>query len=95
MDWNALLKTVGPTLISLLNNTVAGLGSASPSPPAPTIGVPAGAVAHPSAAIKDLQTFLNLALALSPPLVADGWLGPKTEQAIEAGIAKLKSLGVG
>lgn len=95
MDWSALLKAVGPTLISLLGNTVSNLGTPIAPPTTPSAPVPSGAVAHPSAAVKDLQILLNLALALNPPLVADGWLGPKTEQAIETGIAKLKSLGIG
>lgn len=87
-DWGAIIKLVGPTLISLLSNTASGLGSVNP----PAAG---GHLAAASPAIKDLQKFLNIALTLNPPLIEDGWLGPKTEEAIEAGIAKLRSAGIG
>ena len=82
MDWQAIFRLAVPVVTGLLQNTVA----TTATPLAPT---------SPNKAIKDLQMFLNIALVLSPPLVADGWLGPKTEAAIEAGIAKLKSLGIG
>ncbi len=85
MDWTAVLKLAVPYLVPLLQSTVTNLGTSAP--PSPT-------VAHPSDAIKHLQTLLNAVLALNPPLEPDGWLGPKTEAAIEAGIAKLTSLGV-
>ena len=82
MDWNAIFRLVIPVVTGLLNNAV----QTTSTPVAPTT---------PNAAIKDLQMFLNVALSLNPPLVVDGWLGPKTNDAIEAGIAKLKSLGIG
>jgi len=85
MDWNLIIKLAGPMLIQLAQNTITDLGTPKPEP----------VIAHPSEAIKSLQLFLNTALVLNPPLVADGWLGPKTEQAIFDGITKLKALGVG
>lgn len=93
MNWSAIMKLVGPTLIGLLQSTVANFGSANaPEQPAT---VPISVVPKANDAIKHLQAFLNIALSLNPKLDEDGWLGPKTEAAIDAGIAKLKSLGIG
>lgn len=93
MNWSAILKLVGPTLVGLLQSTVANFGS--PSAPPPVSSVPPSVVPKANDAIKHLQAFLNVALGLDPKLNEDGWLGPKTEAAIDAGIAKLKSLGIG
>ena len=89
MDFALLLKAIAPTLISLLINTAGTLKTSTPR----AVGTinPHGA----SAAIKDLQVLLNTVLHLDPPLETDGWLGPKTEEAIQQGIAQLKALGVG
>lgn len=95
MDWNSLLRSVGPTLISILDSTVASFGTTKPPPATPPATVPPGTVPHPSNAIKGLQSLLNTVLTLDPPLTVDGWLGPKTEAAIEAGIVKLRSFGIG
>ena len=97
MNWTALL----PALIQLLSTLGANLKT--PSPPGPPLtpdtplpaGLPPGVVPVPDAAIKALQALLNTLLALDPPLVVDGWLGPKTDAAIMDGIAKLKAAGVG
>lgn len=83
-----------PAMISLLRNVVETLGSLSPPKPAPAT-IPAGAVAHPSAAIKDLQHLMNAIVKPTPPLDEDGWLGPQTEAVIETAIAMLKTKGIG
>ncbi len=88
MDLLAILKAVGPALISLLSNVATSLKT--DEPPAPS-----GTTPHPVEAIRHLQALLNVALGLNPPLREDGWLGPKTEAAIEAGIVKLRSFGIG
>ena len=80
MDWAIIL----PIVVSFIQNFSKTV--ASPTPPLPLAPVP-------SAAIKDLQTLLNVVLGTN--LEVDGWLGPETEAAIEQGIAKLHSLGVG
>jgi hypothetical protein len=48
-----------------------------------------------SDAIRNLQALLNKFVVPSPDLKVDGWLGPKTEKAINDGIAMLRTLGVG
>lgn len=83
-----------PTVISLLKNVIETFGALSPPKPAPDV-VPPGTVAHPSAAIRDLQHLLNAVVKPSPPLAEDGWLGPQTEAVIETGIAMLKTKGIG
>lgn len=89
MNWIALI----PSLVSLLKSLSDSFGTHSPNAPkVPNILVPGAAADQ---AVKDLQQFLNLALGLNPPLVVDGWLGPKTDAAIEQGIAMLKAAGVG
>lgn len=93
MNWSAIMKLVGPTLVRLLQSTIENFGSTNePDQPAT---VPSGVVPKANEAIKHLQAFLNLALGLNPKLEEDGWLGPRTEAAIDQGIAKLKSLGIG
>jgi hypothetical protein len=89
-DLNSLLSVLAPLLASLANvfKTPAPL-PVTPVPDNPL--VPAKA----NQAIKDLQAFLNTALSLNPPLRVDGWLGPKTDAAIEAGIARIRSFGIG
>lgn len=89
MEWSV----IGPILISLAKNLATGLATNEPPTPAKTI--PAGTVKVPSRAIKDLQKLLNAVVKPQPPLDVDGWLGPRTEEAIEAGIAKLKAAGIG
>ena len=88
MDITQLILTLGPTVTSLLSS----LGNAFRTPSAPT---PDTKVPVPNEAIKHLQTMLNVALALIPPLKVDGWLGPKTDAAIEAAIVKLHGMGIG
>ncbi len=91
MNWGLLIAQLAPSIISLLSNTSSILKSDTPIP----IEANALSISPPKAseAIKNLQKLLNTALILNPPLVEDGWLGPKTEAAIEAGIARLKSFG--
>lgn len=86
MDFTALLKLIGPTLVSLLSSTATELKTPTPT---------SDTVRRPSQAIMHLQALLNVVMNPDPPLVEDGWLGPKTEAAIEAGIVRLKSLGIG
>ncbi len=91
MNWLSAL----PALLALLGSLKSTFVSPTPpvAPTAPgTVAVPAPAADQ---AVKDLQSFLNTALALNPPLVVDGWLGPKTDAAIEAGIAQLRAAGIG
>ena len=88
MDFAALFQLASPIIISLLGNMQSSLHTPAQPPPDATIPIP-------NAAIKDLQALLNTVLALNPPLAVDGWLGPKTNDAIEAGIAKLKGMGIG
>lgn len=88
MNWATLVSALLPLLQSL------GSTFKAPAPP-PTSGTVAIPAATADKAIKDLQAFLNSALALNPPLRVDGWLGPKTDAAIEAGIAQLRSAGIG
>lgn len=91
MDFTLLFKTIGPTLISLLGNASGALKTDAPITGS-TVAVPSRGA---SSAIKDLQVLLNTVLELNPPLEADGWLGKKTEAAIQQGIAKLKTFGIG
>ena len=93
MNWGLLIAQLAPTIISLLSNTSSVLKTNTPIP----IEADSLSISPPKAseAIKDLQKLLNIALILNPPLVEDGWLGPKTEAAIEAGIARLHNLGIG
>lgn len=88
MDLAAILTALQPTITSFLRNLSDGIQT----PTAPTATTK---VSVPNAAIKDLQTFLNAVLKIDPPLVVDGWLGPKTDAAIEQGIALLKTAGFG
>lgn len=83
-----------PQVISLLKSVIETFGSIAPPAPAPTT-VPPGAIAHPSQAIKDLQTLLNVVVKPTPPLEVDGWLGPQTEAVIETAIGLLKAKGIG
>ena len=91
------LTTLLPILASLLQSLGDFFRTPAPVPvPVPTPDNPPPLKpTAPDQAIKDLQTFLNAALTLKPPLVVDGWLGPKTDAAIEAGIAMLRSYGIG
>ena len=86
MPWALIL----PLVTSFLQNFAKN--AATPTQP-PPYSEPMAPI--PSAAIKDLQRALNLILELNPPLDVDGWLGEKTEAAIEQAIAKLHSLGIG
>ena len=93
MNWLAILQGAAPIIISLLSNTSATLKTNNaPLADAPLTAVPTSSA---SAAIADLQRLLNAVVSPQPPLDVDGWLGPKTEAAIELGIAKLKTLGIG
>ena len=93
MEFALVFQAVAPILISLLSNTAGALKTDTPVPTiAPVITVSARKA---SQAIADLQAVLNTVLGLDPPLVVDGWLGSKTEAAIEQAIAKLKSVGIG
>lgn len=87
MDWSLILKVGGPIIVSLLKNLSTGLATDAPVTPSTTVRMP-------SQAIKDLQKLLNLVVDPHPPLVVDGWVGPKTEEAIQIGIAKLKESGI-
>jgi hypothetical protein len=91
------LTSLFPTLAALLKSLADLLRTPAPVPvPVPTPDNPPPLNPQaPNQAIKDLQTFLNAALSLNPPLVVDGWLGPKTDAAIEAGIVKIRSYGIG
>jgi hypothetical protein len=93
MDWAMLAKVGGPLILSLLKNL--GTGLATDSPVGPVKEVPEGTVKVPSRAIKDLQALLNVIVKPDPLLAVDGWLGPRTEEAIEEGIAMLKKSGIG
>jgi hypothetical protein len=93
MDFSLLLKIAAPLIVSLLSNTAGTLKTDNPPlPDVPLIAVPK---AKASAAIADLQRLLNAVADPQPPLEVDGWLGPQTEAAIELGITKLKSFGIG
>lgn len=91
MDWAALIKgviAVGlPELIKLLKVTT---NPTQPSTPTP-LPVPVAAVlGKPSEMVKTIQTILNQFMAAG--LRVDGWLGPKTEAAFVAAIAKAKPI---
>ncbi len=90
MDWTMLARVGGPIVVSLLKNLGTGLATDSPAGPGGAVNVKV-----PSRAIKDLQALLNIIVRPDPLLKVDGWLGPRTEEAIEAGIAKLKASGIG
>ena len=92
MNWLAILQGAVPIIVSLLSNTAGTLKTDNPPLDTPLIAVP---TAKASAAVADLQRLLNAVVDPQPPLVVDGWLGPKTEAAIELGIAKLATLGIG
>jgi hypothetical protein len=94
MDFTAILTAIGPSLVSLLANTASSFKTTTAPSTAPA-NPPSGTVPVPDAALKDLQTLLNAALKLNPPLKVDGWLGPKTDAAIEQAIAMLKAAGIG
>lgn len=96
VDWTSIFQTIRPMLVNLLQRTITDFGTptAPPAAPAPS-EIPPGAVPHPSDAIKALQKVLNAVVIDTPPVAEDGWLGPKTEAKIMAGIAKLKTYGVG
>ncbi len=80
--------TFGQTILSLLN--YASNNWKTTTAPNKSTTVP-----HPSQAIKDLQALLNKVLNLNPTLIEDGWLGPKTETAIEQGITLIRTtLGI-
>ena len=92
MNWAIILEAL-PTIVSLVSNVAGTLKTANPPlADAPLVAVP---TAKASAAVADLQRLLNAVANPQPPLVVDGWLGPKTEAAIELGIAKLATLGIG
>lgn len=93
MNWSAIMKLIGPTLVRLLQSTIENFGSTTVPPPVSS--APPSVVPKANDAIKHLQAFLNVALSLNPKLEEDGWLGPRTEAAIDLGIEKLKSLGIG
>ncbi len=88
MPWEIIL----PLVVSFIQNFAKSAALPTAPPPEPYL---APLVPVPSAAIKDLQTMLNIVLQLNPPLDEDGWIGPLTEAAIEQAIAKLHSLGIG
>lgn len=89
MNWGFLIAQLAPSIISLLSNASGALKTDVPISNSTVI------VSAPKAseAIKALQSLLNTALGLNPPLVEDGWLGPKTEAAIMTGVARLRSFG--
>jgi len=93
MDLALIIKVAMPLIVSLLSNAAGTLKTDNP----PLTDVPLIAVpkAKASAAIADLQRLLNAVADPQPPLEVDGWLGPKTEAAIELGIAKLREFGIG
>lgn len=91
MNWGFLIAQLAPSIISLLSNTSGALKTNEPIP-AKTSALSISPV-KASEAIKALQSLLNTALGLNPPLVEDGWLGPKTEAAIMTGVARLRSFG--
>jgi len=81
MDW----------LQKLFEGIVAALSQVTkpdptPDPGAVTPPTPPSVTAKASEAVKQLQTVLNSVLNLNPPLVVDGYLGPKTEAAIMAAL---------
>lgn len=88
------LSAILPFILAILQSAASTWKTDKPPAPPPTT-IPAGTVPVPDEAIKSLQTFLNAVLALNPPLKVDGWLGPKTDAAIEEGIARLKASGIG
>lgn len=91
MNWGFLIAQLAPSIISLLSNTSSALRTSEPIP-AKTNTLSISPI-KASEAIKALQSLLNTALGLNPPLVEDGWLGPKTEAAIMTGVARLRSFG--
>lgn len=89
MNWGFLVAQLAPSIISLLSNASGALKTDAPVNNSTVV------VSAPKAseAIKALQSLLNTALDLNPPLAEDGWLGPKTEAAILTGVARLRSFG--
>ena len=98
MNWGLLIAQLAPTIISLLSNTSSVLKTDTPLPDISEKTEVFSISISPQELLnltRTLQKALNIALILNPPLVEDGWLGPKTEAAIEAGIARLHNLGIG
>ncbi len=91
MNWGFLIAQLAPSIISLLSNASGALKTDVPISNSTVI------VSAPksSEAIKALQSLLNTALGLNAPLVEDGWLGKKTENAIEQAIIMLRNYGIG
>ena len=82
MNWAIILEAL-PTIVSLVSNVAGTLKTANPPlADAPLVAVP---TAKASAAVADLQRLLNAVVNPQPPLVVDGWLGPKTEASDRAG----------
>lgn len=78
MNWSLIITAVLPELINLLKTTSA------------TTPTPVTTSAKPSETVKMLQQLLNQFVQPNPPLAEDGWLGPKTDQALQAAITKLQ-----
>lgn len=79
---------IAPQLIDVLTSVVKGMKTETAPSPVET-------VRHPSEAIRHLQALMNRALKPNPPLQEDGWLGPRTEEAIDKAIALLQAAGIG
>ncbi len=78
-------KTIQSTVDGLVHMFKATTAEAPVQVP---VGATAGSVARaPSDTIKAVQKLLNQIVKPQPPLQEDGWLGPRTEQAIKAGLA--------
>lgn len=89
-----LLSQAVPLVIPFLQSMVKNYFSATQPTSVATVTTTATMVSKRSDAIAALQTLLNHLLKLDPPLEADGWLGKKTEDAINQGIAALKAQGI-
>jgi hypothetical protein len=91
--WQTFLEKLLPVLINAGIDSLHVTTAPTAAPGATT--TPGQAPAPPTATgpideIKQLQIFLNEAMTPNPPLVVDGWLGPKTKALLLAGLAKLK-----
>lgn len=89
MNWSGIINTVVSGVMQALSHATTP-GAPTATVPAPQEPVPApvqtGGQNAPSEAVKAIQRLL--AQFVDPSIKADGWLGPKTEQAIKDGIAK-------
>lgn len=89
MNWLNIVTSVVsslPSLSTVINDVVKAL-QVQTSPVVTPVG---NTPIKPSETVKTLQRLLNQFVQPNPPLQEDGWLGPKTEAAINQAIQMAK-----